>query len=217
VIIAEIGQNYMDNIHLAHTMLAMAHGAGADLVKFQLFDYEKLYTDHKIPKCELSKEQAFGLFEHGKTTGIEVFFSVFDTERVGWCEEIGVKRYKIACGMNNYDVWDAIQATKKEMIVSFSLPWAGGMGFTKNLYCVPKYPTLPSQLHFDKVDFTIMSGFSDHTIGLDAAKIALSRGAKIIEKHFCLNHSIGVDAAWSMDSEELKELKRWETVCKEVL
>ena len=60
-------------------------------------------------------------------------------------------------------------------------------------------------------------GFSDHTIGLDCAKIALARGADIIEKHFSLCYNMGVDGKWSMTPSDLKELKRWEQVCKEVL
>ena len=66
--------------------------------------------------------------------------------------------------------------------------------------------------------FGYPAGFSDHTIGLDAAKIALARGAQIIEKHFLLEHEPDFpDEAWSMDVEGLRDLVRWEKVCKEVL
>ncbi len=61
-------------------------------------------------------------------------------------------------------------------------------------------------------------GFSDHTIGLDCAKIALARGAEIIEKHFTLDKSMyGPDHCLSMTPDELKELVRWEGICKECL
>ena len=88
------------------------------------------------------------------------------------------------------------------------------------LYCVPKYPAEVKDYDLSyafPVEFTRFDGLSDHTIGLDCAKIALARGAGIIEKHFCLDHSTGIDAKWSMDSEELSELKRWESLCHEVL
>lgn len=56
------------------------------------------------------------------------------------------------------------------------------------------------------------------TIGLDAAKIALARGALVIEKHFTLDKSLpGPDHAMSMTPDELKELIKWENICKEVL
>jgi sialic acid synthase SpsE len=61
-------------------------------------------------------------------------------------------------------------------------------------------------------------GFSDHTIGLDCAKIALARGAKIIEKHFCLEHNpLYSDNDWAMLPSELKELRRFETICHQVI
>ena len=42
---------------------------------------------------------------------------------------------------------------------------------------------------FGRVDFDIYAGFSDHTIGITAPCIAFSRGARILEKHFTLDHT----------------------------
>jgi N-acetylneuraminate synthase len=50
-------------------------------------------------------------------------------------------------------------------------------------------------------------GYSDHTEGIETAAIALSLGAKIIEKHFVLSKKDkGPDVKCSMDPEELKKL-----------
>lgn len=73
--------------------------------------------------------------------------------------------------------------------------------------------------HFSEVNFNDGScqGYSDHTPGLDAAKITLARGAEIIEKHFILNRFIPApDLAWSMLPDGLKELARWEKVCAQL-
>jgi len=204
-ICAEIGQNHCGDIELAKHLIWKAQDNGAALVKFQLYDSVKLYGEpgHN----ELSKEQAFELFNYGKKLGIEVFFSVFDVERVAWCEEIGVYSYKLAFSQrNNHDLIEAIRATGKPLLIS-------GV----DLYCVPKYPAFIEDLHFDNVDFKVIQGYSDHTVGLDAAKIAIARGAQIIEKHFCFDHSTGIDAPWSMTPAELAELKRFEDVCSQVL
>jgi len=57
--------------------------------------------------------------------------------------------------------------------------------------------------------FDKYAGFSDHTIGLDYAKLAIVRGATIIEKHFTLDKNLpGCDQAGSMTPKELKELKK---------
>jgi N,N'-diacetyllegionaminate synthase len=205
MIIAEIGQNHCGNMDYARWLIELARDNGASFAKFQLFDSKKLYGDTE--HHELSKAQAFELFEYGKKVGIEVFFSVFDVERVRWCEEMGVGMYKVAHSKrNDKGLRDAIDKTGKTCLVS-----------GKNIYCIPKYPTSLELLNFVKINFRDWWGFSDHTIGLDAAKIALARGAWIIEKHFALTHDMGVDAPWSMTALELNELARFEEIVKECL
>jgi sialic acid synthase SpsE len=78
------------------------------------------------------------------------------------------------------------------------------------LYCVSKYPTEFSDLIFDKIDFTKYDGFSDHTIGITAPILAMSRGAKIIEKHFTLDKTMyGPDHACSMTPDELTSICKY--------
>ncbi len=197
-------------------MIEEAKDAGADLVKFQLYDAEddKDKPHYKFSKqSELSFDQAKMLFDYGKEVGIEVFFSVFGVKYVEWCETIGVRRYKIACWNHNSDLMRAIWATNKPLIISETSPSLGRD--YDSLYCVSKYPA--SRKDIKLPDFLgDYDGFSDHTIGIDVAKVALARGAKIIEKHFCLEKDCP-EGEWSMTPCELKELKKWENVCKEVL
>ena len=42
-----------------------------------------------------------------------------------------------------------------------------------------------------KERFNVIPGLSDHTLGIIAPIVAVSQGAKIIEKHFILDKSIG--------------------------
>lgn len=217
MIIAEIGQNHCGKMWLAQNLIALAKENGADLVKFQLYEHKKLYSND-IPNIELSFEQAKTLFVFGELEGIEVFFSVFDVERVKWCEEIGVKKYKIAYSQrSNEELFNAIKATGKSFFVSSNQYIIYNPKYLNYsvLYCIPNYPTQFKDLSL--CSLVSFEGFSDHTIGLDAAKIALSRGAKIIEKHFAIDHHTGIDAEWSMTPNELKELKRFEGVVKQVL
>jgi pseudaminic acid synthase len=51
--------------------------------------------------------------------------------------------------------------------------------------------------------YKVVSGLSDHTMGATVPIVATCFGAKIIEKHFILDRSIGgPDASFSMDEEE---------------
>ena len=55
--------------------------------------------------------------------------------------------------------------------------------------------------------FNVISGLSDHTIGSTVPIVATSLGAKIIEKHFIIDRSIGgPDASFSMNEQEFKEM-----------
>ena len=50
-------------------------------------------------------------------------------------------------------------------------------------------------------------GFSDHTLGITAPIIATTLGARVIEKHFILDKSIGgADADFSLDKQEFSEM-----------
>jgi sialic acid synthase SpsE len=82
------------------------------------------------------------------------------------------------------------------------------------LYCINLYP---APLHLIRLDAikqykkcfkkSVTIGYSDHAEGIEVATIALSLGAKIIEKHFVLSkHDYGPDVSSSMNPEELKKL-----------
>jgi len=211
-IISEVGQNFCGDIDLAKKMILLSRDNGAGLVKFQLFDSMKLYGEpgHN----ELSFEQAKELFDFGRDNNIEVFFSVFDTNRVRWCEKIGVKRYKIAARWNKDELLrSAIISTNKPCYMSFEGGYAPVPSNWKKMWCVSKYPAQLSELHLPEPYF----GYSDHTVGLSACKVAIARGMSPVEKHFCVDHNTGVDAPWSMTPDELRELVEWEKTCQTAL
>lgn len=219
LIVVEIGQNHNGNMKLAKKLIHKSKECGADIVKFQLFDANKLFSPDfewydYVNTTELSKEQVIYLKDECDKIGIEFFASVFDEERVDWLEEIGVERYKIASrSIHNKKLIDYISKTNKDMIVSLGMwnevefPKINTTGKVSFLYCISKYPTMIEDLNLDSVDFTMYDGFSDHTIGLESSKKAIRLGAKIIEKHFTLDKDIyGPDHKGSMIPIEMREL-----------
>ncbi len=55
--------------------------------------------------------------------------------------------------------------------------------------------------------FGVISGLSDHTMGVTVPVVATCFGAKIIEKHFILDRSIGgPDASFSMNEQEFSDM-----------
>lgn len=230
-IIAEIGQNHNGDISFAFEMIRSAKANGADAVKFQVYDARKLFPKDNNPwfeyncKTELSREQVFKLSEECKKIGIEFFASVFDIERVGWLQDTGVRRYKIASrSIYDKELISCLTRTGKPLLVSLGMwkedkfPKIGNSAKAGFLYCVSKYPALLSEMRLDRVDFSIYAGLSDHTIGISSAVCALARGAKIIEKHFTLDKNMyGPDHAGSMDPEELKSLSGFRNDLRELL
>jgi len=142
---------------------------------------------------------------------------VFDIERVRWREEIGVSNYKYASrSITDKELINSIIDTKKKIIVSLGywdkpeFPTFFPQDRTDFLFCVSKYPTEFSDLNFSEIDFKIYAGFSDHTVGIAAPLVAMSRGARIIEKHFTLDKSLyGPDHKGSMTPVELKLLSKY--------
>jgi sialic acid synthase SpsE len=217
MIILEACTNW-NTLEDARKMIEQGKEGGASFVKFQLYDsHEDFGTPHYqwAKDHELTFEQARELFLYGAEIGMEVFFTPFGAKYVYWCELIGVKRYKIACRYRDIQAINAMRVTNKPIIRSvFNVndAWPGDI----NLYCVPVYPTEHCEITFPSFH-GFCDGFSDHTRGIDASKIALARGAQIIEKHYCLSHSdAGPDVAWSMDLSELKELVRFDNLCQEI-
>ena len=223
IIIAEIGINHNGSIHLAHELIRQARHAGADVAKFQFYDPYKIFGptgSHpnadalaQALTVQFGFDEARQLQRHCQDEGIEFMASVFDLERFGWVESLGVRRHKIASrSVENVELCQAILATGKDAFVSLGFWKGAGVPYAATnahyLHCVPKYPcslddvALPAA--FSGQPYV---GFSDHTIGIEAALVAVARGARVIEKHFTLNKGLaGPDHICSATPEELASL-----------
>ena len=225
IIIAEIGINHNGSLNLAHELIRQARIAGADIAKFQFYDPYKIFgPDGSYPNAEALTQALtvqFG-FDEAKQLkawcdqeGIEFMASVFDQERFGWMESLGVTRHKIASrSVEETALCQRILATGGETFISLGF-WRGtGVPYTaanaRYLYCVPKYPTPYEEVRMpSSFAASVYQGFSDHTIGIEASLVAVGRGARIIEKHFTLNKGLpGPDHICSATPAELAELSR---------
>ena len=251
-IIAEIGINHCGDLGLAKEMIELAKSNGADVAKFQLYRPEKLLARQDFPErdwkvilaSELSFLEARELKDHCDQLEIEFMASAFDYERLGWLEDFGVKRHKIASRMiYDREYCEAVKATFKPYLVSTGRTkneynrlgesvvdtyWRVGRKMLGSswLYCISKYPTELMDVGFNRYTFTQQlskkwewyDGFSDHTVGLTAAKTAIALGAKIIEKHFTMHRNLpGPDQAGSMTPDELKELCKFRDEFAEIM
>jgi pseudaminic acid synthase len=76
------------------------------------------------------------------------------------------------------------------------------------LKCTSSYPAPINEANMMMIPdlakrFGVMAGLSDHTMGMTVPVVATTLGAKVIEKHFIIDRSIGgPDASFSMNVEE---------------
>lgn len=221
-IISEIGQNFQSDINFAKMLIHEAKRCGANTAKFQFYNVDLIYkpTDRWYAwakNCQLSIKDVKALMDECEKVGIDFLCSVFDENRVRWCEELGVKRYKIACrSFFDKPLLDMVEATGKEVIQSIPfkvrIPKHRRKNF-KYLYCVDKYPARPEEVDILNIDFSEYDGFSDHTIGTAVPIMAMQQGARIIEKHFTLDKKAeGPDHAGSMTPNELECLVRYRMI-----
>jgi N,N'-diacetyllegionaminate synthase len=225
IIIAEIGINHNGSLPLAHELIRQARICGADIAKFQFYDPRKIFGPNgSFPNADalaqaltvqLGFEDAKQLKAWCDQEGIEFMASVFDLERFGWMESLGVRRHKIASrAAQDRELCERMLATGRETFVSLGF-WSGDRvpydhSNARYLYCVPKYPCPYEDLALPRAfGESVYDGFSDHTIGIEAALVAVGRGARIIEKHFTLNKGLpGPDHVCSATPDELAELSR---------
>lgn len=234
IIIAEIGINHNGSIHLAHELIRQARQCGADVAKFQFYDPYKIFgPDGSYPNAEALAQALtvqFGFDEAKELNrlcaqeGIEFMASVFDLERFGWVETLGVKRHKIASrAVENTELCRQMLATGKDTFVSLGFWNGAGVPYSgtnvRYLHCIPKYPCSLEDVQLPAAFAgKPYVGFSDHTIGIEAALVAVARGATVIEKHFTLNKGLaGPDHICSATPDELAHLCQYARRMERVL
>ena len=200
-IISEIHPQHYGSINEIKRMIIQSKIGGADIVKLQLYDSKKLWGDTKRSYLDITKDELYEINEFCKFQGIELSASVFDLKRVEWCSELNFKTYKIASrSVVDKELCEKIISLNKRTIVSLGMYdyQKKGEPFKNNpnisyLYCVAKYPTPLSDIDMPDFNNSFFSGYSDHTIGISACLYAVSKGAKILEKHFSNSKAMNIE------------------------
>ncbi len=165
------------------------------------------------------------LFKTAKEEGLVCFSSPFDKTAVDFLESLDTPAYKIASfEITDIPLIEYVASKGKPVIIStgiastedieLALDACKRMGNSEIavLKCTSSYPAPIEEANMVMVKdlaerYNVISGLSDHTIGTTAPVVATCFGAKIIEKHFILDRSIGgPDASFSMNEGEFKDM-----------
>ena len=188
-----------------------------------LWDDRKLYDLYK--EAYLPWEWYKELFDYARSIDIDIFSSPFDKSAVDFLEQFNPSAYKIASfEITDYELIRYTASKGKPIIISTGIATIDeiqdavdicrsvGNNDIILLKCTSAYPAKLEDANLSMIPslantFNVLSGFSDHTLGTTAPIVATTMGAKVIEKHFILDKSIGgADADFSLDKQEFSEM-----------
>ncbi len=177
-VIAEIGINHDGNLDQACKMIEAAAAAGADAVKFQTFQAEKLISENE---CRLSHvggdidlsaffksfqfdfNQWKQLKEKADDSGIIFLSTPFDEQGAEWLLKLGVPAFKVASGdLTHLKLLNFLAETGKPIILSTGMATMEEIEKAVNLiqknnsplillHCITSYPAPNEELNLSVI------------------------------------------------------------------
>lgn len=232
LIIAEAGVNHDGRLEQALQLVDAAADAGADAVKFQTFDVDRLVA-RQVPQYETLRRLELSASDHRvlqsacHRRGLLFLSSSFDEQSADLLEALGVEAFKIPSGeLTNLSLLTHVASKGKPVILSTGMATleevrtavaaleASGNRQLVLLHCVSRYPAEPGDANLRAMqtlteEFALPVGYSDHTLGISIAVAAAALGACIIEKHLTVDAELpGPDHRASLVPQEFSSMVR---------
>jgi len=237
IISAEVGLNHGGLMSRAFQLIAAAAACGCDAVKFQNYrtadfvkNRDEVYDNghgyinrmwDMCQECELAFDDLKHLKQYADNLGIIFHSTPTSREGVDDLVKLGVPVLK-----NGADYWEhphlmwymlntgipVVASTAKGFgqFEDWAFFWPKHPSYLIVLHTVREYPAKDwNRDRFEDVgcSYRPFYGYSDHTIGIDAAVEAVKLGACWIEKHFTLDKNMhGPDHHFSADPQEMAAL-----------
>lgn len=211
-IVAEIGVNHEGDEAVAADLIRKAAAAGADAVKFQTYQPETFVSATQPERREVVAGRLMPdgamqrLSDVAAEAGVTFFSTPLGLPDVDALDPI-CPVFKIASGEITWAaLLEKVAATGKPMIVSTGgaldheigravdiiltvRPDIIDKGELVLMHCVSAYPTPIEETNLANINllserFGVLTGYSDHTLGIKACELAVGYGAVVLEKHF---------------------------------
>ena len=207
------GSCHLKDFERAITIQNRAIFAGADAIKWQLFDQHSSPSNFALPYDWFKK-----LKEHGDKYGIKVYASVFDLKAISVLQDASSEYVKLAYSKRlNKELLQAIEKTKMKLIVTcdlFDIPaylpeaiklWtdADANGAKYPSYGLPCFKSMFEPHRFN--------GVSLHTMDPGVVVIANSSGAEYIEVHMRMGDELDFtcnDGMFAFTPEQIRAIIR---------
>jgi len=195
------------------------------IVNIDIADSKTLYELYK--KVELPWKWHSELAGYARDKGIIFLSTPFDEEAVDELDVLGIPAFKVASfELVHLPLLRHIARKGKPVILSTAMANLGeieeaieailkeGNDQIILLHCGVGYPLKVENVNLAvlntlKQAFPYPVGYSDHTLSIAVPIAAVTRGAKVIEKHFTISRSLaGPDHPFALQPEELKTMIR---------
>jgi sialic acid synthase len=184
------------------------------------------YGEHR-EALEFGRDEYVELQRYSRELGLSFFATAFDIPSADFLAELDMPAYKIASGdLNTLPLLEHVARAGKPMLVSTGgatlddiqraydtiMPINPQLCF---LQCTAAYPASAEELNLRVITTLrerfpeLVVGLSDHENGIAMAVAAYVLGARVVEKHFTLNHTDkGTDHAFSLEPIGMRKLVR---------
>jgi sialic acid synthase len=188
--------------------------------------FGRTYGKHR-QALELSAAEWLELREFSREEGITLFGTVFDEASADLLHELDMPAFKIASGdLTNTPLIRHVAGLGRPIFLSTG---GGTMGDVERavdtilplnsqlcvMQCTASYPCEVEELNLGVIGTyrerfdDLVIGLSDHQSGIAMSLVGYMLGARVIEKHFTLNHAWkGSDHAFSLMPEGMRRLVR---------
>lgn len=221
-VIAEAGVAHFGLEEKAYNLVDLAVEAGADAVKFQIFDVEALIAKElhdwrqRLGSRQLPYEAFIRINDYCRKKGITFFATAHDEPSLSFLKTLELPVYKVGSGeVGNWPFLAKVAALGKPVIFSTGMYRPEQIGEALDavasagnhevavLHCVTRYPTPPEETSLGNIayirdHFKVLTGYSDHTRGFHFPLAAVALGASIIEKHISLDFDVPNAQDWKV-------------------
>jgi N,N'-diacetyllegionaminate synthase len=220
--IAEAGVSHFGSLEKAYRLVDLARDAGADAVKFQIFQTDALLAEEanqwrqRLGSRCLPASDFREIRDYCVEKGITFFATAHDEPSLDYLDELGVPVYKIGSGeVENWEFIKNVATRGKPVIFSTGMYTMVQVGLAMEtiletgnqelaiLHCVTRYPTPADEINMRAMSsirnrFGAITGYSDHTEGRHIPLAAVALGADILEKHISLDFNVPDAQDWKV-------------------
>lgn len=221
-VIAEAGVAHFGSEEKAFHLVDLAVKAGADAVKFQIFDVNALISKampewrDRLAARQLPYDAFFRIQSYCREKGITFFATAHDEPSLDFLGSLNVPVYKVGSGeVGNWPFLKRVAELGKPLIFSTGMYLQEQIGEALDvaaetgnaqvavLHCVTRYPTPPEEVSLGNMAlirerYKVVTGYSDHTRGFHFPLAAVALGAHIIEKHITLDFDVPNAQDWKV-------------------